>query len=156
MPNEDLWYQRMGHASYKQLPVISKKEVVLGIPKLVKVDNAICGPCQLQKQTRIHHQANLSTATTRPLELLYINLMGPTRTKSLGGKRYIIVVVDDFTRFTCAILLRSKSEAPQQIEITCKRLQNEKGVCINQLQSDHRREFENSQLEQFCTEAGIA
>ena len=45
MPNEDLWYQRMGHASYKQLFVVSKKEAMLGIPKLVKVDNAVCGPC---------------------------------------------------------------------------------------------------------------
>ena len=45
MPNEDLWYQRMGHESYKQLFVVSKKEAMLGIPKLVKVDNAVCGPC---------------------------------------------------------------------------------------------------------------
>lgn len=82
--------------------------------------------------------------------------MGPTRTESLGSKRYIMVMVNDFTRFTCAILLRSKFEASQKIEILCKRLQNEKGVCINRLQSDHRREFENSQLEQFYTEAGIA
>ena len=67
--------------------------------------------------------------------------MGPTSTKSLGGKRYITVVVDDFTKFTWAILLRSKFEAPQQIEILCKRLQNENGVCINYLWSDNGKEF---------------
>ena len=49
MPNEDLWHQRMGHGSYKQLLIVSKKEAVLGIPKLVKIDNAICRPCQLGK-----------------------------------------------------------------------------------------------------------
>jgi len=49
MPNEDLWHQRMGHASYKQLSIMSKKEALLGIPKLVKVDNAVCGLCQLGK-----------------------------------------------------------------------------------------------------------
>ena len=75
--------------------------------------------------------------------------MGPTRTESLRGKKYIVVVVDNFTKFTWAILLMSKSEAPQKIEILCKRLQNEKGVSINHLRSDHGREFENSQLEQF-------
>ena len=75
--------------------------------------------------------------------------MGPTRTESLGGKKYIMVVVNDFTRFTWAILLMSKSEAPQQVEILCKRLQNEKGVSINHLRSDHGRKFENSRLEQF-------
>ena len=49
MPNEELWHQRMGHASYKQLSIVSKKEAVIGIPMLVKVDNAVCGPCQLLK-----------------------------------------------------------------------------------------------------------
>ena len=150
MPNEDLWHQMMGHASYKQLSIVPKKEAVFGIPKLVKVDiNAVCEPCQLEKQTRSHHQATLTTAAARPLELLHIDFMSPTRTESLGGKKYIMVVVNDFTRFTWAILLMSKSEAPQQVEILCKRLQNEKGVSINHLRSDHGRKFENSRLEQF-------
>ena len=120
------------------------------------MSSIMCGPCQLGKQTRTTHQATLTTTTSRPLELLHVDLIGPTRIESLEGKRYIMVVVDDFTRFTWAILLRSKSKAPQQIEILCKRLQNEKGVCINHLQSDHGKEFENSLLEQFCTEVRIA
>ena len=81
--------------------------------------------------------------------------MGPARTKYLRAKRYIMVVVDDFTRFTWEILLRSKSKAPYQIEILCRRLQDEKGLIVNRLQSDYGKEFENSQLEQFCTVAGI-
>ena len=52
MPNEDLWHQRMGHASYKQLSLVSKNDAVLGMPKLNKVTNAMCGPCQLGKQTK--------------------------------------------------------------------------------------------------------
>ena len=52
MPNEDLRHQRMGHASYKQLSLVSKNDAVLGMPKLNKVTNAICGPCQLGKQTK--------------------------------------------------------------------------------------------------------
>ena len=64
MPNEDLWHQRMGHASYKQLSIVSKKEALLDIPKLVKVDNVVYGPCQLGKQVKAHHYATLTTATT--------------------------------------------------------------------------------------------
>ena len=52
-----------------------------------------------------------------------------------------MIVIDDFTRFTWAILLRFKSEAPSQLETLCRRLQNEKGLIINCLQSDHGREF---------------
>ena len=45
LPNEDLWHQRMGHASYKHLSIVSKHESVLGIPKLSKMSNVVCGPC---------------------------------------------------------------------------------------------------------------
>ena len=51
-----------------------------------------------------------------------MDLMGPTRTESLGGKRYIMVVVDDFTRYTWVILLPSKSNALEHIEALCTRL----------------------------------
>ena len=106
-------------------------EVVLGIPKLVKVDNFVCGPCQLGKQTRTHHHATLTTATARPIKQLHIDFMGLARIESLGDKRHFTIVVDDFTKFTWAILLISKSKAPQKIEILCKRLLNKKGVTIN-------------------------
>ena len=59
MLSEDLWHQRMGHASYKQLSIVSKKEVMLGIPKLGKVDTVVCGPFELGKQTRAHHTCYL-------------------------------------------------------------------------------------------------
>ena len=49
LPNEDLWHQKMGHASHKHLSIVSKHESVLGIPKLKRVSNVVCGPCQFGK-----------------------------------------------------------------------------------------------------------
>ena len=103
--NEDLWHERMGHANYKHLSIVSKYESVLEYQSLVKVNNVVCGPCQLRKQTKAKHLGTQTSATSRPLELLHLDLIGPTRTKSLGGKRYIMVVVDDFTRYIWVILL---------------------------------------------------
>ena len=100
LPDEDLWHQRMGHANYKHLSIVSKHESVLGIPKLSRVNNVVCGLCQLGKQTKAKISSTQTSTTSRPLELLHLDLMGPTRTESLGGKRYIMVVVDDFTRYT--------------------------------------------------------
>ena len=77
------------------------------------------------------HLGTQTSAISRPLEVLHLDLMGPIRIKSLGGKRYIMVVVDDFTRYTWVILLRSKSDAPKNIETLCTRLQNEKRLKIN-------------------------
>ena len=156
LPNEDLWNQRIGHASYKHLSIISKHESVLGIPKLSRVSNVVCGPCQLGKQTKAKHPSTQTSATSRLLELLHLDLMDPTRTESLGGKRYIMVVVDDFTRYTWVILLRSKSNAPKHIEVLCTRLNNEKSLKIDQIQSDHGKEFENSYMESFSTRLGIS
>ena len=45
LPNEDVWHQRMGHASYKYLSIVSKHESILGIPNLRRVSNVVCGPC---------------------------------------------------------------------------------------------------------------
>ena len=87
LPNEDLWHQRMGHASYKHLSIVSKHESILGIPNLSRVSNMVCGPRQLGKQTKAKHPSTQTSATSRPLELLHLDLIGPTRTESLGGKR---------------------------------------------------------------------
>ena len=82
----------------------------------------VCGPCQLWKQTKAKHPSTQTSATSKPLELLHLDLMGPTRGESLGGKTYSMVVVDDFTRYTWVILLRSKLDASKHIEALCTRL----------------------------------
>ena len=55
LPNKHLWHQWMGHASYKHLSIVSKHKSVLGIPKLSRMSNVVCGPCQLGKQTKAKH-----------------------------------------------------------------------------------------------------
>ena len=122
----ELWHQRLGHANFKQVAKISKLEAIEGLPKFGKVEKIICGACQIGKQTKAsYHKVNV-IATSRCLELLHVDLMGPIRTKSLGGKRYIMVIVNDFSRYTWVKFLREKSEAFEKLEILCKRLQDKK------------------------------
>ena len=85
-----------------------------------------------------------------------MDLIGPTRIESIQGKRYMMVVVDDFTRYTWVILLRSNSNAPEHIEALCTRLQNEKNLKIDQIRSDHGKEFDNLYMESFYTRSGIS
>ena len=63
-----------------------------------------------------------SVQTSRPLELLHLDLTGPTRVQSLDGKKYIMVVVDDFTRYTRVVLLKDKTEALEKMIHLCKKL----------------------------------
>ena len=74
------------------------------------------------KQTKTRHQKVNVIATSRCLELFHVDLMWTTITKSLGGKRYIMVIVDDFSRYTWVEFLREKSEACEKMEVLCKRL----------------------------------
>jgi hypothetical protein len=84
-----------------------------------------------------------------------VDLMGPMRSESMEGKKYILVIVDDYSRFTWVILLKDKSEACDQAKILFKRIQNEKGCVIQRIRSNHRREFENSCFENLCEESSI-
>ena len=95
-----------------------------------------------------------SVQTSRALELLHIDLMGLARVQSLGGKKYILVVVDNFTRYTWVVLLKDKVEAPEKMIHLCKKLQVEKDAVIARIKSDHRREFENTKLATFCNDQG--
>ena len=151
----ELWHQRLGHANYKQVAKVSKLEAVIGLPKFGKIEKNVCGPCQLGKQTKSSHLKVNVVATSHPLELLHVDLMGPIRTESMGGKRYIMVVVDDFSRYSWVEFLREKSEACDKMERLRKWLQNEKGVPIVKIRSDHEKEIENAKFEAFCNEHGI-
>ena len=150
----DLWHQWLGHASHKQLEKISKCDAVIGLPKFEKIEKCICGPCQMGKQVKSKHPSVTEVQTSRPLELLHIDLMGSAKVWSLGGKKYVLVVISDFTRYTWVVLLRDKVKAPEKMIHLCKKLQVEKGTVIAKIRSDHGKEFKNTKLATFCNDQG--
>jgi transposase InsO family protein len=155
LDKEDLWHQRLGHMNYSDLAKAAKRGAIIDLPKMDKIEKSVCGACQLGKQIRTPHKKTSGILTSHNLELLHMDLMGPTRTESLGGKRYIMVIVDDYSRYTWVVLLREKSDAFSQAQILFKRIQNEQDCSIKRIRSDHGREFENSSFEEFCNEHGI-
>ncbi|KAA0058404.1 gag-pol polyprotein [Cucumis melo var. makuwa] len=84
-----------------------------------------------------------------------MDLMGPMQTKSLGGKKYVFVVMDDFSHFTWIRFLRKKSDTAKVCISLCLSLQREQGKNIVQIRSDHGKEFENAELDNFCEAEGI-
>ena len=106
------------------------------------------------KQVKSKHLSVTKVQTSRRLELLHIDLMGLARVQRLGGKKYILIVVDDFTRYTWVVLLRDKAEAPKNMIQLCKKLQVEKGTMIARIRSDHGREFEYTKLATFYNDQG--
>ena len=102
----DLWHEKLGHIHFKNLKKLSVSGIVRGLPKLGKESLGKCGPCQLGKQLKISHKSVPDVNTSRVLELLHMDLMGPIQEESLNGKRYIFVCVDVFSRFSWVDVLK--------------------------------------------------
>jgi hypothetical protein len=77
---------------------ILKKEAVRGLPNMQTVKIMVCGACQKGKQTKVQHKNTADILISRPLE--YMDLMGSTQTESIGRKEYIMIIVNDYSRYT--------------------------------------------------------
>jgi len=102
------------------------KDLVIGLPKLKFEKNHICEACQKGKQIKNSFKLKNVVSSSKPLELLRMDLFGPSRTMSLGGNSYALVTVDDFSRYTWTLFLESKSDAFSAFKNLARRLQNTK------------------------------
>ncbi|XP_004309938.1 PREDICTED: uncharacterized protein LOC101308341 [Fragaria vesca subsp. vesca] len=154
----DLWHIRMCHLNHQDIVKLSSKEAVRGIPKLAGIPQGMCGECRVGKMTRTSHPLLNADPTTHVLELLHLDLVGPVETKSIGGRKYALVIVDDFSRFTWVKFLSNKGETFENYYSVAKRVTNEKlndDMHIVRIRSDHGTEFENSYFENYCEEFGV-
>ncbi|XP_070050888.1 uncharacterized protein [Nicotiana tomentosiformis] len=96
----ELWHRRLGHASFSLMNKLVKNDMVRGLPKSSFKDHKVCDACAKGKHVRSSFKLKKEVSTSRPLNLLHMDLCGPMRVPSRGGKRYIFVIVDDYSRFT--------------------------------------------------------
>jgi transposase InsO family protein len=93
--------------------------------------------------------------TTRALEMLHMDLFGPVAYISIGGNKYGLVIVDDYSRFTWMFFLKDKSETQEVLKKFLRRAQNEFDAKVKKIRSDNGTKFKNTQLEDFLDEEGI-
>lgn len=94
--------------------------------------------------------------TSEPSELLYMDSVGPAWVRSLGGKWYALVLVYDFSSYSCVSFMKSKDEEFSHARDLILRLNNEypKGV-MRAIRSDNGTEFKNTHFETFCSSLGL-
>jgi transposase InsO family protein len=93
--------------------------------------------------------------TSRPLELLHMDLFGPVAYLSIERSKYGLVIVDDFSRFTWVFFLQDKSETQGTLKRFLRRAQSEFELKVKNIRSDNGSEFKNLQVEEFLEEEGI-
>ncbi|KAK2456670.1 cysteine-rich RECEPTOR kinase [Trifolium repens] len=142
----------LGHANWRLISKLSKLSLVKGLPNLNYHSDALCGPCQIGKISKTSFKPKNIVSTSRPLELLHIDLFGPVSTASINGKKYGLVIVDDYNRWTWVKFLRVKDDV---FTIFCTQVQSEKSLKILKIRSDHGGEFENEPFATFCEDHGI-
>src|SRR3954464_4374358 len=151
-----VWHRRLGHASLRKISQINKLNLVRGLPNLKFKSDALCEACQKGKFSKPAFKSKNVVSTSRPLELLHIDLFGPVKTASVRGKKYGLVIVDDYSRWTWVKFLKHKDETHSVFFDFCIQIQSEKECKIIKVRSDHGGEFENGSFEEFFKENGIA
>ncbi|KAL4578457.1 hypothetical protein LXL04_014580 [Taraxacum kok-saghyz] len=153
--NSWLWHRRFSHLNFKDLNKLVLGDHVRGLPTLKYENPHLCAACELGKQSRKSHSSIVSTKIIAPLELLHINLCGPSSIESLAGNKYILVIVDDFSRFTWVYFLKKKSQTTQEMIDFINYAETKLRKPVRSIRSDNGTEFKNKVFDDFLRNKGI-
>jgi hypothetical protein len=120
------WHWELGHLSFDLLSRLSKLNLVLGLPRFRLEKELVCAPCRHAKMVASSHPPLTDVMTEHPCELLHMDLVGPARVRSAGGKWYVLVVVDDYSQYVWVSFLEDKGERFGFVRDLVLRLRNER------------------------------
>nr|GEV84028.1 hypothetical protein [Tanacetum cinerariifolium] len=110
-----LWHRRLNHMNFGTINDLARKYLVRGLPRLKFEKDHLCSACQLGKSKKHTHKPKTENTNLEVLNTLHIDLCGPMQVQTINGKKYILVIIDDYSRFTWVKILRSKDETPEVV-----------------------------------------
>ncbi|GJZ91557.1 putative ribonuclease H-like domain-containing protein, partial [Tanacetum coccineum] len=150
-----LWHRRLGHINFKTLNKLVKGNLVRGLPSKLFEINQTCIACQKGKQHKASCKSKLVSSISKPLQMLHMDLFGPTFVKSLMKKMYCLVVTDDFSRFSWVFFLATKDETSEILKSFITRIKNLIDLRVKVIRYDNGTEFKNRVMNEFCEMKGI-
>nr|GEW86116.1 hypothetical protein [Tanacetum cinerariifolium] len=150
-----LWHRRLSHLNFDTISLLSKNNIVVGLPKLRFVKDHLCSSCELEKAKQKSFHTKLTPSSKRQLQLLHIDLCGPMRVASINGKRYVLVIVDDYSRYTWTHFLRSKDETPEVLIDFLRLVQRGLQAQVRVFRTDKGTKFFNQTLHAYFAAEGI-
>ncbi|KAK1650391.1 hypothetical protein QYE76_068196 [Lolium multiflorum] len=118
-------------------------------------EDCVCSACVAGKQLKKRHPIKSIVSSSRPLELLHLDLFGPSHYDTLGGSKYGLVIVDDYSRYSWVFLLKSKDETYREFIIFTKKAQRMYESEIKAIRTDNGTEFKNYTMQEFVDDEGI-
>nr|GEZ74224.1 retrovirus-related Pol polyprotein from transposon TNT 1-94 [Tanacetum cinerariifolium] len=151
-----LWHRRLSHLNFGEINHLARQGLVRGLPKLKFKKDHLCSAYAMGKSKKKSHKPKSKDTNQEKLYLLHMDLSGPMRVKSVNRKKYILVIVNDYSRFTWVKILRSKDEAPDFIIKFLKMIQVRLKVPVRRIRIDNETEFVNQTLREYYEEVDIS
>jgi hypothetical protein len=105
-----LWHRSLGHLNFDHIVKMNNEGDVKDLPRISKPHNSVCESCQMGKLTRVQLKSKSFTCSEKTLQLIHMDLCGPSRKEGIGREHYIMLVIDEFFRLTWVSFLRGKSD----------------------------------------------
>jgi transposase InsO family protein len=141
--------------SFDLLCRLSDLGILHGLPLLKFESDLICAPCRHGKMIAASHSLVNTVMAEHPGQLLHMDTVDPSQVRSMGGKWYVLVIIDDYSRYSWGFFLESKDEVFEHFQSMALRLNNEHPNCLKAIHSDNGTEFRNASFDQFCLEHGV-
>ncbi|GJX46157.1 retrovirus-related pol polyprotein from transposon TNT 1-94 [Tanacetum coccineum] len=150
-----LWHRRLSHLNFGTINQLAKQGLVRGLLKLKFEKGHLCSACSSGKGNKHSHKPKSKDTNQEKLYLLHIDLCGRMRVKSINGKKYILVIVDDYSQFTWVKLLRSKDKALEFIIKFLKMIQVCLNATIKNIRTDNGTEFVNQTMRSYYEDVDL-
>ncbi|GJX45794.1 putative ribonuclease H-like domain-containing protein [Tanacetum coccineum] len=150
------WHRRMGHVNYKNMNRLVKGDLVRGLPpKLFKNDHT-CVACCKGKQHKASYKAITAVSSiSEPLQLLHMDLFGPTSIRSIDHKYYCLVITDDYSKFCWVFFLEHKDETYPILKDFINLVENQLNKKVKAIRCDNGTKFKNAHIIELCGSKGI-
>lgn len=149
-----LWHVRLGHVNFQALHMMSKEQMVVGMPRINQQEK-VCEGCLMSKQARKKFPNKASYEAGEMLELIHGDLCGPITPETTSGYRYFFLLVDDFSRYMWVYFLKTKDEALKVFKNFRTKVEKETEKRIKVFRSDRGGEFTSNDFKEYCEGAGI-
>lgn len=149
-----LWHSRLGHVNERSLNKMISEKFIQGMKaKNYMLDD--CSVCKMSKFTRVSYPVLERIRSKAPLDLIHSDLWGPAKCESIGGSKYFITFIDDFTRRAEIQFLRKKDEAFDAFKRFVVRAERQTGLKIRRIRTDNGLEYCNIKFNEYLNEKGI-
>nr|GEW54821.1 heptahelical transmembrane protein 1-like [Tanacetum cinerariifolium] len=144
-----LWHRCLNHLNFGTINDLARKDLVRGLPRLKFEKDHICSACQLGKSKKHTHKPKTKNTNLEVLHTIHMDLCGPMRVQTINEKKYILVTIDDYFRFTWVKLFRSKDETPEVIIKFIQQIQVGLNKTVRYVRTDNGTEFVNHTLTEY-------